>query len=759
MRRVVLGLLTEEDTVRLMRSLTTPDREDEGEETSRQERNVRLERFGGWLYNETGGQPFFLSETLSVLVERGVLVSSREAGGWKVDVGEAPGGMVPPGVREAILARLGRLKLAASMLLWAAAVLGRPSDFEGLRSVAGMDEDEGLSALEEALASGLLREVTGDAASPADDSPESYACSHDKIRDVIYTEAGGARRRVYHRRALGLLEREGAPAAELARHALAAGLSGEAFRHLLGAGDEAMALFAKSDAVEHYESAKKLLGRARGPGELPAAEIEHLYANLGRSYELSGEWEKARETYLSMLAASRDEREPALECVALNRLAILLVQRFGDIASATDLLEEALEVAEKSGDRAAQAETEWNLAQMAIHGWEPDAAGAHAEKALELARELDLEELAARSLDTLGISHNFAGRWEECVACTREAATLYTRMGDRGAGSLAAQYLLVGSPPSEALHNRAMEAQCLTTATVAEVNRGELAASVSAGRAALKIGREINNEWTQALAAANLSQGLIEGGQLGEALGTAREGARLARELPDPVLPLLALYAAGNAYQAILGLEEAQTMYQEALEVAATLPRPWSLLMVSRLCANRALAGDREAAHRYALEAVELRNASPARLMWLDFARHHETEALLRDGKEKLAREDARCLRERVGGNRRFNLVHLRMLAVLDEWDGENEKALARLHEAEALAEEIGLPGELWQIWAALGELHERRGEPEEARDAFSRAARIVERLAGDIEDESLKGAFLSAPQPRRVQEATARKT
>ena len=430
MRRVVLGPLTEGDTVRLLRSLAFPEREGGGEETT------RLARFGGWLHNETGGQPFFLSETLSALVEGGVLVRQRDAGGWKVDVGEAPGGMVPPGVREAILARLARLGPDASLLLWAAAVLGRPSDFEGLRSVAGMDEDEGLSALEDALASGLLREVTEDSAPLGEDGLETYACAHDKIRDVIYTEAGGARRRVYHRRALGLLEREGAPAAELARHALAAGLSGEAFRYLLGAGDEAMALFATSDAVEHYESARKHLGRARGqPGGSPlVAELEHLYANLGRAYELSGEWEKARATYDTMLTASRNEGEPALECAALNRLAILLVQRFGEIGTATDLLEEALEIAETSGAKAAVAETEWNLAQMAIHRWEPDAAGAHAEKALELARQLGLEELAARSLDTLGISHNFAGRWEECVARTREAAAMYARMGDRGPG-------------------------------------------------------------------------------------------------------------------------------------------------------------------------------------------------------------------------------------------------------------------------------------------------------------------------------------
>ena len=75
------------------------------------------------------------------------------------------------------------------------------------------------------------------------------------------------------------------------------------------------------------------------------------------------------------------------------------------------------------------------------------------------------------------------------------------------------------------------------------------------------------------------------------------------------------------------------------------------------------------------------------------------------------------------------------------------------------MAKEIGLPGELWQIWAARGELHEQRGESEEAHGAFSRAAHIVERFAGEIEDEILNEGFLSAPQLRRVLETSARKT
>jgi hypothetical protein len=88
---------------------------------------------------------------------------------------------------------------------------------------------------------------------------------------------------------------------------------------------------------------------------------------------------------------------------------------------------------------------------------------------------------------------------------------------------------------------------------------------------------------------------------------------------------------------------------------------------------------------------------------------------------------------------------------VLDGWDGEGGEALMRLREAVALAEEMGLPSELWQVWAAVGALYERRGNDEGACDAFSQAARIVETLAGRIEDEALKEGFLSAPQIRSV--------
>ena len=98
-------------------------------------------------------------------------------------------------------------------------------------------------------------------------------------------------------------------------------------------------------------------------------------------------------------------------------------------------------------------------------------------------------------------------------------------------------------------------------------------------------------------------------------------------------------------------------------------------------------------------------------------------------------------------------MSHLRALAVLDEWEGDTKRTLGRLRKAEALAEEIGLPGQLWQIRSRIGELYERRGEAGEAQQAFSRAEQILQDLAARIKDEGLREGFLVAPRVRRVLE------
>ncbi len=324
MTRLHLGPLASEDILRLLQTLGRTGGNDE-------RRAADLERFGQWLFAETEGQPFYAIETLKVLLERGALAAHVNADkGCTIDFPAAMEhemvvrGFFPPSVREVIVARLERLPSHALALLVAGAVLDQRITFEHLCQVADLAEKDALLALDEVLHSGLLLE------SERRRGPMShglYVFAHTKIRAVLYAEAGEARRSVFHRRALEVLQAAAAPPAELAYHALAAGLAKPAFHWSLAAGDEAMRVVAVSGAISFYEQARHLLTEHSHGFDLgamlPAPEIEHLYISLGRAYELNTEWEKARAAYTSMLVYAQDADQQVMESSAQSHLKTL----------------------------------------------------------------------------------------------------------------------------------------------------------------------------------------------------------------------------------------------------------------------------------------------------------------------------------------------------------------------------------------------------------------------------------------------------
>jgi tetratricopeptide (TPR) repeat protein len=168
------------------------------------------------------------------------------------------------------------------------------------------------------------------------------------------------------------------------------------------------------------------------------------------------------------------------------------------------------------------------------------------------------------------------------------------------------------------------------------------------------------------------------------------------------------------------------------------------------LCAVATLSEDWQEAYAHALRAQEVRTSFDVDVLE-GFHLHHEVEALLRGGDQRGAREEVNHFADRGEVNERNRISYLRSLAVLSEWEGNTQGAIDHLHEAQKLAEKIGLPGELWQIQSKIGELHERRGEAGEAHQAFSQAAQILKDLAARIKDAGLREGFLAAPKVRRV--------
>src|SRR5205085_4541005 len=166
--------------------------------------SLTYQAFADWLYVQTRGQPFYMTETLKALLEGGVITPAlQENGSWGLVLQDgllaqtASGELIPQALRELIRCQLARLTPSAWALLVAGAVLGKGLTFERLCQVAQIDEQEGLYFLEELVRRGLLCE--GNLAQDAQAFDE-YTFPREVIREVVYQEAGATRQRLVQRR-------------------------------------------------------------------------------------------------------------------------------------------------------------------------------------------------------------------------------------------------------------------------------------------------------------------------------------------------------------------------------------------------------------------------------------------------------------------------------------------------------------------------------------------------------------------------------
>lgn len=120
-------------------------------------------------------------------------------------------------------------------------------------------------------------------------------------------------------------------------------------------------------------------------------------------------------------------------------------------------------------------------------------------------------------------------------------------------------------------------------------------------------------------------------------------------------------------------------------------------------------------------------------------------------GEVERARSDIERLAERLRPerqDRRNELTLLRMWAVLARFEGRRVEAIAHLEAGLRLAEEIGLPGEQWQMLAELVGLRGASGDDTGAAVARANAEAIVAALAARIADHELRSTYLRAISP-----------
>lgn len=211
------------------------------------------QRFAARLEQASGGNPFFMAETLRHW-QALQLLSVGADGVWQTpfdqstpDYDELP---MPDSVRVAVLARVRRLPDPARRLLEAAALAAEPFTPALLAGACALSEVEALEAIDAAVLAQLLRERESPAGHAA-----GYAFVHDLVQQAMDSTLSEARRRLVHRRlALGA-EAAALPSTERARHWEAGGEPQRAVVHRIEAGDAAAALYADRDADQHWLAA------------------------------------------------------------------------------------------------------------------------------------------------------------------------------------------------------------------------------------------------------------------------------------------------------------------------------------------------------------------------------------------------------------------------------------------------------------------------------------------------------------------------
>ncbi len=243
--------------------------------------------FAGRLTEVTGGNPFFVLETLKALREMGRLPGNLE------DAHDIP---LPSSVREAMEERIRHLGEYAQQIIEAGAVLGLSFDFEPVQMTAGLVEIQTLQGLDELVRHQLLEE-----------EQTGYRFHHELTQRIVEAQLSPMRLQLLHRRAGRALEqlRIDQPTT-LAHHYEVGGDARSALYYYQLAEQRAEALFAWREAEGYLGKMLTLIDRL----DPDSSDAEYLNE---RGQILAS---RAHMRFLQGRLAERDADLSALETLA-----------------------------------------------------------------------------------------------------------------------------------------------------------------------------------------------------------------------------------------------------------------------------------------------------------------------------------------------------------------------------------------------------------------------------------------------------------
>lgn len=333
-----------------------------------------------------GGNPFFVIEVLSSLVESGAVSTGP-------DQAEVRLRSLPPSARHTVLRRMTALSPESEQILQASAVLGAEIDSEELAAVLDRDVGYVIDHVGQLIRAGLL-----------DGEGDTLRFRHDLLRELVYEDTPSAVRQTLHRRTATALRSRGASPDRLAPHLVAQPDLLDPER-VLDLRTTAAALESTSPDVAAQLLDVAATGSAGSPDGIEI-RVEHAEALL----------HAGRPADARVIARSLHDRE-----TTVRSLLVLgkCDEEMGDAHAALESFDRAATLLAPDDPRGAWLQTE--IATTCLWSFQIERAWAEAQTAIDRGTRDHIPDAVTGGLTIQSRLAATAGRFDEGVALAERA--------------------------------------------------------------------------------------------------------------------------------------------------------------------------------------------------------------------------------------------------------------------------------------------------------------------------------------------------
>jgi len=254
-----------------------------------------------FIFQKSGGNPFFAIEILKQLIDDAVLVYKKNR--WRFDESKLDAVEISASSVETILKRISRLNRNEKDILSAASVIGEKFNMKLLFRLSDLDQTEIVRIIDKAIDLQLLIDLP---------TWGEIGFAHDRIKEAFYSSIRKDRRKKLHLAIADAIEENNkddlAPVIfDLAHHFIEGGDSDRAIIFTYPSGIMAMARYANEDALNYFNLTLKIL---EDKGLEKTAQWIRIAINISNIYLTVGKYDQAIQLLLEVapLLSDRNQR-------------------------------------------------------------------------------------------------------------------------------------------------------------------------------------------------------------------------------------------------------------------------------------------------------------------------------------------------------------------------------------------------------------------------------------------------------------------